>query len=134
VYNSHVFSGGDMTVYIYILVDSRDSRIFYVGQTRDLRRRLYPHLSKRRFPGAKNERIREIVDSGGKVLLIEIEETTEELCLHRELYWWNTLVEAGANILVAAPKLPSLKKVIRNGWDISLAAPPYPNTCVEWRE
>lgn len=81
---------------IYMLVDPRDHKPFYIGQTKYLKRRYKDHcnpLPSDRTTRAK--RLREILKSGEKPSLVVIEETPSELiALIKEMYWISTFLNA----------------------------------------
>ena len=68
--------------YVYTLSDP-DGVVFYIGKGRN--KRIYQHEmnAKRGKPGEKNERIRSILESGGKIQyqIISIHKTDIEACL-----------------------------------------------------
>ena len=91
-------------IHIYIIVDPRDSRIFYVGQTQDPKVRWAMHLSEaihhaRGIISRKNERFTEIFSVFQMPLFVTIEVVSERIADAREVYWYDLLKEAGADLV-----------------------------------
>lgn len=76
-------------VYIYGLYDTIDKRIFYVGMTKDLERRLYLHIRDgklNRKSKKKSEYIAELLSRGVLPEIVTLEEVTETNWQQREIY------------------------------------------------
>lgn len=105
-------------VSIYILVDPRDSRIFYVGQTSDPKSRWSLHISgimgrNGGWLSRKEEKFIEILTDFQMPLFVVIEEVDELLSHERELYWYETLKDSGAELTNAGR--PGATR--RKGWN-----------------
>lgn len=84
---------------IYLLVDPRDHKPFYIGQTINIKRRYYrQHWNP--SDDDKTDRakqIREILKAGRKPNLVILERTTRKVsALIREMYWIETFKRSGA--------------------------------------
>lgn len=83
---------------IYCLIDPRDSRIRYVGQTvRPLVVRLKGHI-RDGISRPKVEWIKELLALGLRPIIIPIEMTAINDLNNRELYWINKLIQSGAKL------------------------------------
>lgn len=75
-------------VYIYALVDPRDSMVFYVGQTATPRLRRLAHISESRvvtqYNGPKFWRINEILASGDEPQMVILETATPASATERD--------------------------------------------------
>ncbi len=92
----------NMTTYVYILVDPRDSRIRYVGQTYDPDRRYKDHLRSARngyTSQAKFEWLQSLQQCKMRPAMVIVEVTTGHYALARESYWIARLSFAGAPLL-----------------------------------
>jgi len=86
---------------IYLLVDPRDHKPFYIGQTSNIKRRYYrQHWNP--SDDDKTDRakqIREILKAGRKPNLVILERTTRKVsALIREMYWIETFKRSGATL------------------------------------
>ncbi len=93
-----------MRVLIYALIDPRDRRVRYVGRTVNrLRTRLREHVScAMRGKGesqAKNEWILEVLSSGVRPGIVQLEEVLGDNYGEREKAWIARFKEAGADLL-----------------------------------
>lgn len=93
----------ELRQHIYILVDPRDSRIYYVGCTHHPKSRLATHMAdtRRKKPTnkAKCDWLTGVVDSGATPLLVVIETVSPDRAQEREVYWISTLADLGAPLL-----------------------------------
>ena len=70
--------------YIYALVNPKNDNVFYIGATSFPDNRLKQHIATRRLNNSsKNKNINDIIDSGGDVEMLIIEEC--EMCEANEL-------------------------------------------------
>ena len=86
---------------IYMLVDPRDFKPFYIGQTSNIKLRYYKqHWNPE--PSDKSDRakkIREILAIGRKPNLVILERTTRKVsALMREMYWIEVFKSRGATL------------------------------------
>ncbi len=85
---------------VYILVDPRDSRIYYVGCSQSPKIRLTQHIAMARSEPKANPRKAEWLNNlwrcGFRPLMIEIECVNYWHHLEREFHWIVTLAENGA--------------------------------------
>ena len=93
---------------VYVLVDPRDSRIFYVGCTRMPKVRLAQHLRDAHNPNITNpekkKQIREIQSCGLTPIFVPLEITTLQQQEFAEKYWIKRLALAGAPLTNFIPK------------------------------
>lgn len=108
------------TSYIYALIDPRDDKVFYVGQSVNPEGRYFAHCGDGRYfyeyperlgtePGKlKWERIYYILKDGKRPTLKILEEVAVEDATAREVYWFNFYRKQGCEMLNAdMPKYPS---------------------------
>lgn len=76
-------------VFIYGLVDPRTEQVRYIGQTKDIKRRLRNHLNdaKRGVRSHKFSWIRKLITSGVKPKITVIEKCNGSIADEREQYW-----------------------------------------------
>ena len=86
--------------YVYLLIDPRDNKIFYVGKGTG--RRAKSHLKEKSFEKEKNIKIKEIENSGNEV---KIELLSNGLSNHEAL-----IVEAAAIDLIGIHNLTNIQK------------------------
>ncbi len=86
---------------IYLLVDPRDHKPFYIGQTSNIKLRYYKdHWNPK--DDDKTDRanqIREILKEGRKPNLVILERTTRKVsALMREMFWIETFKRSGVKL------------------------------------
>lgn len=85
------------TTWVYALVDPRNSKIRYVGQTVNLTTRLRNHIYS---PHVRvSGWIRELRDNDVRPIMVTLEETDSLRCFAIELKWIRLLLEADAPLL-----------------------------------
>jgi len=75
------------TVYIYALIDPRDERVFYVGQTKNPARRLRQHLADKSISNRRCVWLGELISLGKKPIMKVIEECQKGTVDEREVYY-----------------------------------------------
>jgi hypothetical protein len=85
---------------IYALVDPRNSSVFYIGRTKDLKHRIIKHNSIGTSVGTlKNQRIREIRQAGYKIEHFVLDEVKEEGAPFWERYYTDLFRSWGIALL-----------------------------------
>ena len=79
---------------IYTLVDPTDETVYYVGQTRNPKRRLEQHLAARYHEGKKGDWLRCLAQKGQQPLMQIVETITgEQAALEKEQEWIHHFLE-----------------------------------------
>ena len=108
-------------VYIYGLVDPTTMQIFYIGKSTNPLQRLKHHISKRslKTDSPKNLRIRTILKSDLKPILVILQKTTESTWAEAERAWivqgrmigWpiTNTSDGGEGVLDRTPETPTIR-------------------------
>jgi group I intron endonuclease len=105
-----------MTAYIYGLVDDRDpNEIRYVGKASNVSVRLGEHKRNKKTHSHKIHWINKVLSEGGDILIIVLEECSDEDWKDREIFWIAKLRSEGKRLtnstmggdgVLVAPRTP----------------------------
>lgn len=100
-----------MKIYIYILRETGDPAIRYIGQTDNLSRRLAMHKQDSRQPkgNLRSLWIADVLLRGSSIEISAIEECSIETAAERENYWIGHYRAAGHILTNARPALDNMK-------------------------
>lgn len=84
-----------MSEAVYALIDPRDERPFYIGRSKDPKRRLIEHM-KDRIHSDKNTRICEIKDDGGVPIMLVLGWYEDGVAAER--HWIKTVHQLGFDL------------------------------------
>lgn len=84
---------------IYMLVDPRDYRPYYIGETEDRVKRHRFHCQNSSRNTAVARRCKEIIEEGNTPLMIVLEDAENEVqALIRELFWIELFMSKGTDL------------------------------------
>lgn len=118
----------DEPVYIYVLLDPRDGKPFYVGQSNNPYKRYLLHRSEARnsrtntHQNAKERQLCAILDAGLQAILVTIQTTDHKESDQWEAMWIDRLQADGYELTnmwaMRAGQLPKRKGMGKRGYDM----------------